>query len=75
MYGIHGSRGPDETLYDTSRGGSELDYPRHRGRFNVVFVDGHGETLRLLWDPTRDPSAPENTGDLRRVGVTKGIFE
>jgi prepilin-type processing-associated H-X9-DG protein len=74
LYGIHGSHRPDETLYDTSRGGSELDYPRHRGRFNVVFVDGHAETLRL-WDSTRDPTAPDNSGDLRRVGVTKGIFQ
>lgn len=46
--------GPDDTLYEfdqttrTGRNGAELlDYWRHDRRMNVVFLDGHAETLPM----------------------------
>ena len=40
-----------------------LDYPRHGYRINVVFVDGHGETLYMT------------DGGLRSIGISEGIFD
>ena len=39
-----------------------LDYRRHGYRINVVFVDGHAETLDMT------------DGGLRAIGVSKGIY-
>ena len=40
---------------------------------NVVYIDGHGETLVLpVWGRGREPG---NEGDLGRVGLSKGIYE
>ena len=52
-----------------------FDHSRHRNRTNVLFVDGHGETLTL--DPARSGVTPDEAGkgDLERVGVWKGIAE
>jgi prepilin-type processing-associated H-X9-DG protein/prepilin-type N-terminal cleavage/methylation domain-containing protein len=49
---------------------AHFDAIRHRRRFNVVFVDGHAETLLL-------PPAPPQSGDgdLDRVGLSKGIYD
>ncbi len=67
------------TLYDYwNRGGkgperATFDFARHRKRMNVVFVDGHVETINLLTPGV--PSVVEATkGDLERVGVSKGIY-
>jgi len=51
-----------------------FDYARHRKRVNVVFVDGHVETLTL---PTVGvPSVVDATkGDFVRVGVGNGIYQ
>ena len=46
-----------------------FDYTRHRKRANVVFVDGHAETVQLPDFPT-----PRSHGDFDRIGVSKGIF-
>jgi prepilin-type N-terminal cleavage/methylation domain-containing protein/prepilin-type processing-associated H-X9-DG protein len=73
IYGVHAAYGPDESLYDR-RPSALLDYRRHRNRINVVFVDGHGETLML---PNRMlPIGPSfsNRGDLDQVGLSRGIF-
>jgi prepilin-type processing-associated H-X9-DG protein/prepilin-type N-terminal cleavage/methylation domain-containing protein len=65
----------DETLAYHGVGSSpHFDYHRHRGRLNVVFVDGHAETL-LMPDPRHGTNDPRNAGDLRRVGVTSGVFD
>jgi prepilin-type N-terminal cleavage/methylation domain-containing protein/prepilin-type processing-associated H-X9-DG protein len=40
-----------------------LDYPRHGYRINVVFVDGHAETLYMT------------DGGLRAIGVSQGIYD
>ena len=69
------------TLFDYwSTGGlgnshtATFDYARHRKRVNVVFVDGHVETLTL---PTVGvPSVVDATkGDFVRVGVGNGIYQ
>jgi prepilin-type processing-associated H-X9-DG protein len=39
-----------------------LDYPRHGYRINVVFVDGHADTLDMT------------DGGLRSIGVSEGIY-
>jgi prepilin-type N-terminal cleavage/methylation domain-containing protein/prepilin-type processing-associated H-X9-DG protein len=51
-----------------------LDHVRHRNRINVVYVDGHGETLMLpRWGAgvIVDPAA---AGGIGRVGVSMGIY-
>jgi prepilin-type processing-associated H-X9-DG protein len=58
--------------YRWGRGGGNFDFVRHRGRINVLFVDGHVETL-MLPDPTRQGD-PGNYGDLARAGLSKGIY-
>ena len=73
VYGIHPGTDIHDT-FDSCAFSNQYDYTRHRGRINVVFVDGHGETLRLP-DPTRDWPVPGNLGDLKSIGVTKGIFD
>ena len=57
--------GPTDTLYEwRTRSDSEvLDAFRHRGRFNVLYVDGHAQT------------EPMGDGDLQRIGVMKGIYQ
>jgi prepilin-type N-terminal cleavage/methylation domain-containing protein/prepilin-type processing-associated H-X9-DG protein len=57
--------GPADTLYEwRQRSDSEvLDAFRHRGRFNVLYVDGHAQT---------EPMGDE---DLKRIGVMKGIYQ
>ena len=40
-----------------------LDYPRHGYRINVVFLDGHAETLYMT------------DGGLRAIGVSQGIYD
>jgi prepilin-type processing-associated H-X9-DG protein/prepilin-type N-terminal cleavage/methylation domain-containing protein len=61
--------GPTDTLEDfqtkiqTSPQGKELvDFFRHRRRVNVLFVDGHVQTLYT------------DAGDLNEIGVSKGIY-
>jgi prepilin-type processing-associated H-X9-DG protein len=68
-----------DTLYDywsvhgRSPGGfGNLDPQRHRNRINVVFVDGHGETLTL---PNYRGSIHTlgDKGGIASVGVNMGI--
>ena len=56
--------GPEDTLYEFhARSGSEvLDFFRHRGKFNVLYVDGHAQT------------EPMGDDDLKRVCIMKGIY-
>ena len=61
--------GPDDTLADFNRqiqgtdlGKQSLDLLRHRGRANVLFVDGHVE------------SVPMTEGGTNQVGVSRGIY-
>ena len=77
-FGVHAEYGPDETLhyYWARLGGREngqFDPYRHRKRMNVVFVDGHGETL-MLPDLRRGSNDPHNKGGLDRAGVSRGVF-
>ena len=60
-----GDYSTNDTLYDFQRRSfSELlDYRRHRRLFNVLFVDGHVETMSL------------DEANVRRIGVTKGVFQ
>ena len=69
------------TLWDYwNRGGNPagnglfatFDLKRHRGRMNVLFVDGHVATIDL--PNIRTTQMTEATkGDIDRVGVTRGI--
>ena len=66
---------PDETLYDVNqvlleveptRGREGLDFARHRGRIQVVFCDGHVESLPM--------GIPPHGGDgLKEIYVSRGI--
>ena len=62
--------GPDDTLADWERqiqqgtlGKQSLDRLRHRGRANVLFVDGHVDTI------------PLTEGAMKRVGVSHGVYQ
>jgi prepilin-type N-terminal cleavage/methylation domain-containing protein/prepilin-type processing-associated H-X9-DG protein len=57
----------------SSSGCASFDYGRHRNRMNVIFVDGHSETINL---PNRRSvkAGDASTDDFVRVGVSKGIF-
>ena len=50
------------TMADNAFGKQTLDFIRHRGLMNVLFLDGHGEAV---------PMSPEG---LKSVGVAKGIY-
>jgi prepilin-type processing-associated H-X9-DG protein len=65
----------DDTLAWTwhGYGNGQYDYSRHRGKMNVVFVDGHAETVTMP-NPKGVPGAGDRR-DLDRVGLTKGIFD
>jgi len=53
---------PDEQLLH-STGMETLDFTRHRYQVNVLFVDGHVESLSMSKD------------GLKSIGVSKGIYE
>lgn len=63
-------RRSDDTLYDFRRlvrrrkgfGKQTFDLGRHGGRLNIVFLDGHAATYRI------------EDGDLKEVGVSRGIY-
>lgn len=77
-YGAHPAKESDITLYEHCLlgGRKQLDFTRHRARINVVFIDGHAETL-LLPEPTRPIGLqhPENRGSIEYAGLIKGIRE
>jgi prepilin-type processing-associated H-X9-DG protein len=61
----------DDTLGSNWRGYgpvTQFDYARHRGKINVVFVDGHAETMSM-------PTSTKDHGDFDRIGLTRGIFQ
>jgi prepilin-type N-terminal cleavage/methylation domain-containing protein/prepilin-type processing-associated H-X9-DG protein len=71
-----------ETLYDYWRVlgklGSpfpNLDLQRHRRRINVVFVDGHGETVTLPDYRGQNLDDLSDKGGITRVGVSMGIYK
>lgn len=69
---IHNAYTQDDTLGSTWTGSSiQFDFTRHRGKLNVVFVDGHAETMSL---PNLRKSSGDR-GDFDRIGLTRGIFE
>jgi prepilin-type processing-associated H-X9-DG protein/prepilin-type N-terminal cleavage/methylation domain-containing protein len=72
VFGVAAYESTQDRLYDALRNRKRLDFARHRGRINVMFVDGHAETLML---PARNFVPDEPKGDLGRVGLTKGIFD
>ena len=51
---------------------SQFDPERHRGKMNVVFVDGHAETVQM---PDGTADEPRSHGDFQRIGVTLGIYD
>jgi prepilin-type processing-associated H-X9-DG protein len=56
-------------------GPAKFDYARHRQRANVVFVDGHVETINLP-DSRKGKNQADGAGaDFSRVGVSKGIYQ
>ena len=66
----------DDTLADfeqyiltSPRGKELLDFGRHHGRINVVFVDGHAESFSMGLPPTAEGS------ELNRVYVSRGLAE
>jgi prepilin-type N-terminal cleavage/methylation domain-containing protein/prepilin-type processing-associated H-X9-DG protein len=65
----------DATLYEYWRihvdDWGQFDHKRHRNRMNVVYVDGHAETVNLP-DPRRY-NVPDNRGDLDRIGLARGV--
>ena len=48
--------------------GNPFDAARHRGRMNVIFVDGHGETITIS-----QPHSALKKGDLERINVSRDI--
>lgn len=72
-----------DTLYDywrihggLARGGfGYLDPERHRRRINVLYVDGHGETLMLPGYRGQSLEELADKGEIGRVGVAMGIFK
>jgi prepilin-type processing-associated H-X9-DG protein/prepilin-type N-terminal cleavage/methylation domain-containing protein len=74
-YGVHPVR-TDPTLADYwllgGKSTGQFDRSRHGGRINIVFVDGHAETLRLPGTQL-EPEDPNNRGELDRAGVLRGI--
>jgi prepilin-type processing-associated H-X9-DG protein len=50
---------------------ARFDHTRHRNRMNVVFVDGHAQTVNMP-DPKRRDD-PANRGDFDTIGLTRGI--
>jgi prepilin-type processing-associated H-X9-DG protein len=76
-FGLTAAKDWQVTLYDywnPLQAWGQFDHTRHRNRINVVFVDGHAETL-MLPDPKRGTDDPANRGDLERVGLRKGISD
>ena len=74
IYAVHGNAG-GSTLGDTLTNGSYLfDRTRHRYWMNVVFVDGHAETL-MMWDRNR-PAGRDygNVGEFDRAWVSNGLI-
>ncbi|HEY7120482.1 MAG TPA: H-X9-DG-CTERM domain-containing protein [Tepidisphaeraceae bacterium] len=69
----------DWSLYDYwhtyGRDGAfpKLDFSRHRGRINVVYVDGHAESVALPHGRL-EPELEQTKGDLDHVGVSRGIY-
>ena len=62
-------KSPTDTLYDfqqnTLEGGwgkQTFDHERHQGMMNVLFLDGHAEEIQMT------------PGDLKTVGVSKGLY-
>ena len=51
-----------------------IDPDRHRNVFNVVFVDGHAESVLMPPKPPTSDTDPHYPGELKRVGVSSGIF-
>jgi prepilin-type processing-associated H-X9-DG protein len=74
-YGVHPIRA-DPSLADYwllgGQSTGQFDRSRHGGRINVVFVDGHAETLRLP-NSQLEPEDPNNRGELDRAGLFRGI--
>jgi len=52
-----------------------FDYGRHRKRMNVVFVDGHVETIGMPDDHGGKDHYESSSADFKRVGVGKGIYQ
>jgi len=75
LYAVMDGYGPDETFLDhlwLHGSTQQLDMGRHRGRINVVFIDGHAESFRL---PVPTPVGdPQNPGELDQIGISNGIY-
>ena len=49
-----------------------FDYKRHKGKINIVFVDGHAGTFSL---PRINYTGNGLDQDLGKIGLTKGIYD
>jgi prepilin-type N-terminal cleavage/methylation domain-containing protein/prepilin-type processing-associated H-X9-DG protein len=68
-----------DTLYDhwVGPGSSfkQFDHNRHRGLMNVVFIDGHAETVVMPKINSFGHPIDGKTGDFERIGLMRGIYE
>jgi prepilin-type N-terminal cleavage/methylation domain-containing protein/prepilin-type processing-associated H-X9-DG protein len=70
-FAINSAYTQDDTLGSNWRGYTDqFDYTRHRGKVNVVFVDGHAETMTMP-----SPRVTAEHGDFDGIGLTRGIFQ
>jgi prepilin-type N-terminal cleavage/methylation domain-containing protein/prepilin-type processing-associated H-X9-DG protein len=79
-YTIQPVRSDQDTFYNywvTVKSSGGFDPKRHRNKMNVVYVDGHAETVTMARSyyvgPNNDTAYDH--GDFDRIGISKGIFD
>jgi prepilin-type processing-associated H-X9-DG protein len=74
---VHATPGTMADAYNGTNGGigpNAFDLLRHRGRINVLFLDGHVENLPILnTDGTTTGPGVSASGDLASVNVNNGF--
>jgi prepilin-type N-terminal cleavage/methylation domain-containing protein/prepilin-type processing-associated H-X9-DG protein len=56
----------------TQRDWGNFDHKRHRGRMNVVYFDGHAETVTM--PPLDAAGNPKGPGGFNQIGLTKWMY-
>ncbi len=76
---VHNTPGTMADAYNGTKGGigpNAFDLLRHRGRINVLFLDGHVENLPILnTDGTTTGPGVSASGDLASVNANNGFSE
>jgi prepilin-type N-terminal cleavage/methylation domain-containing protein/prepilin-type processing-associated H-X9-DG protein len=79
MYTLESGDTRFDTLYKYwrgyGRGWGQFDQRRHRNLMNVVFVDGHAETVAMPQITGLGGAVEGKTGDFERIGLLHGIYE